>query len=60
MRTGQRMDAKATATEIAALTEEWHALTDRWKIPEGQRMLGENPSSSLPPKQEPVKSSPRQ
>jgi len=59
MRTGQRMDAKATATEIAALTEEWHALTDRWKIPEGQRMLGENPSSSLPPKPEP-KSSPRQ
>jgi hypothetical protein len=37
------MDGKATATEIAALTEEWRALTDRWKIPEGHRMLGDNP-----------------
>jgi hypothetical protein len=55
LRTGQRMDAKATATEIAALTEEWRALTERWKIPEGQRMLGESPTVS-PGKPDPSKS----
>jgi hypothetical protein len=29
-RTGQRLDAKATMTEIAALNEEWRAITTRW------------------------------
>ncbi|HKY22990.1 MAG TPA: hypothetical protein VJM31_17380 [Vicinamibacterales bacterium] len=29
-RTGQRLDAKATLTDIATLTEEWRALTERW------------------------------
>jgi hypothetical protein len=29
-RTGQRLDSKATMTEIAALNEEWRALTVRW------------------------------
>jgi hypothetical protein len=29
-RTGQRPDAKPTMTEIAALTEEWRAITARW------------------------------
>jgi hypothetical protein len=29
-RTGQRLDARTTVAEIAALTEEWHALTQRW------------------------------
>jgi hypothetical protein len=29
-RSGQRLDAKATMTEIAALNEEWRAVTTRW------------------------------
>jgi len=29
-RTGQRLDSKATMTEIAALNEEWRAVTVRW------------------------------
>jgi hypothetical protein len=29
-RTGQRLDSKATMTEIGALNEEWRALTVRW------------------------------
>jgi hypothetical protein len=29
-RTGQRLDSKATVTEIAALHEQWRALTTRW------------------------------
>lgn len=29
-RTGQRLDAKSTIAEIAALNEEWRALTSRW------------------------------
>jgi hypothetical protein len=31
-RTGQRLDAKATLTDIAAVTEEWRALTERWSV----------------------------
>ena len=31
LRTGQRLDAKATLTEIAALNEEWRALAGHWK-----------------------------
>ena len=32
-RTGQRLDAKATQTEIATLTEQWRALTESWRSP---------------------------
>jgi hypothetical protein len=30
-RTGQRLDARATQTEIALLTEQWRALADQWR-----------------------------
>jgi hypothetical protein len=30
LRTGQRLDAKATLTEIAALNQEWRTVTTRW------------------------------
>jgi hypothetical protein len=30
-RTGQRLDAKATQTEIAALTEQWRTLAQHWQ-----------------------------
>jgi hypothetical protein len=30
-RTGQRLDAKPTQTEIAAQTEQWHALVEHWR-----------------------------
>ena len=30
-RTGQRLDAKATETEIAAQTEQWRALVEHWR-----------------------------
>lgn len=33
-RTGQRLDAKATQTEIASLTEQWRALAGHWQAPE--------------------------
>ena len=29
-RTGQRLDARTTASEITSMTEEWRALTTRW------------------------------
>jgi hypothetical protein len=29
-RTGQRLDSKATTSEIAVMNEEWRALTTRW------------------------------
>jgi hypothetical protein len=32
-RTGQRLDAKATLTEISALTEQWRALAEQWRPP---------------------------
>jgi hypothetical protein len=32
-RTGQRLDAKATQTEIGTLTEQWRALTESWRSP---------------------------
>jgi hypothetical protein len=32
-RTGQRLDARTTMAEIAALTDEWRALTTRWQLP---------------------------
>jgi hypothetical protein len=32
-RTGQRLDAKATQSEIATLTEQWRALTESWRSP---------------------------
>jgi hypothetical protein len=32
-RTGQRLDAQVTQTEIAALTEQWRALTEHWQPP---------------------------
>ena len=32
-RTGQRLDARLAETEIAALTEQWRALTDHWRSP---------------------------
>jgi hypothetical protein len=30
-RTGQRLDARATQTEITTLTEQWRALVDQWR-----------------------------
>ena len=30
-RTGQRLDSKTTETEIAAQTEQWHALVEHWR-----------------------------
>ena len=30
-RTGQRLDSKATETEIAAQTEQWRALVEHWR-----------------------------
>ena len=33
VRTGQRLDAKATQAEIGTLTEQWRALTEFWRAP---------------------------
>ena len=33
-RTGQRLDARPTQEEIAALTEQWSALGERWSEPD--------------------------
>jgi len=33
-RTGQRLDARPTQEEIAALTEQWSALGQRWSEPD--------------------------
>jgi hypothetical protein len=30
MRTGQRLDTKATMTEVASMTEDWRRMTGRW------------------------------
>jgi len=35
-RTGQRLDASPTITEIAAMTEEWRAIANRWADPKGE------------------------
>jgi hypothetical protein len=40
-RTGQRLDARATLTEIATMTEEWRAISTRWIDAKG-----ETPSTS--------------
>jgi HAMP domain-containing protein len=45
-RTGQRLDAKATVAEIAAMTDEWRALTVRW----GGETKGDAGHSSPPVK----------
>jgi hypothetical protein len=42
-RTGQRFDAKATLGDIAALTEEWRALVERW----GQPLTPPSPEPAL-------------
>ena len=31
-RTGQRLDAKATMSEIEVMTTEWRAVTGRWEV----------------------------
>jgi hypothetical protein len=33
-RTGQRLDAKATLTEISTLTDQWRALGEQWRSPD--------------------------
>jgi hypothetical protein len=43
-RSGQRLDTKATVAEIAAMNEEWRALTVRW----GSETTG-NPDAATPP-----------
>jgi hypothetical protein len=49
LRTGQRLDSKATVSEIATMSEEWRALATRWTDQNAPPANGANLPTAKPP-----------
>jgi hypothetical protein len=48
LRTGQRLDSKATMSEIATMSEEWRAIVTRWTEQPSASPSGTSPSGTSP------------